>query len=52
MAALSCRAFLFGHEDTFGLVTWLPRGLAGWPHKGLLTTQGCNVLLQILSPSV
>lgn len=30
VAVLSCEAFLFGHENDSGQVTWPPRGLAGW----------------------
>lgn len=34
VAALSFEAFLFGHENASGQVTWLPQGLAGRPNKG------------------
>ena len=40
VAALSFEAFLFGHEDASGQVTWPSRGLANRQKKGLLTTQG------------
>ena len=44
MAALSFEAFLFGHEDASGQVTWSSRGLAKRQKKGLLTTQGWSLL--------
>lgn len=50
VAALSCEAFLFGHENASGQVTWAPRGLAGWPSEDLLNTQGWNLFVPNSEP--